>query len=64
MHFQVKMRENGKNNIFRDKQTRKKIPLKFLDVNVITIIIIIIIIIIISFILTKKLVFSKPYLQC
>ena len=62
MHFQVKMRENGKNNIFRDKQTRKKIPLKFLDVNVITIIIIIIIII--SFILTKKLVFSKPYLQC
>ena len=27
IYFQVKMTENGKKNIFRDKQTTKKIPL-------------------------------------
>ena len=34
MHFQVKMPENGKKNIFREKQTTNKMPLMFLDVNV------------------------------
>ena len=28
------MPENGRKNIFRDKEKRKKIPLKFLDVDV------------------------------
>ena len=36
MHFQVKMLENVRKNIFKDKQTKKKIPLMFLDVKVIT----------------------------
>ena len=36
MDFQVKMPENGWNNIFRDKQTTKNVPLKFLDVKVVT----------------------------
>ena len=31
MYFQVKMPKNGRTNIFRDKQTRKKVPLTFLD---------------------------------
>ena len=37
MHFQVKMTENGRNGrkeMFRDKQTRKKVLLMFLDVKV------------------------------
>ena len=33
MHFQVKMLENGRKNIFRDKQTREKESL-FFDVEV------------------------------
>ena len=36
MHFQVKMAENGRKNIFRDKQTTSKAPLMFLDVKVLT----------------------------
>ena len=32
MHFQVKIPENGGNNIFTDKKATKKVPLKFLDV--------------------------------
>ena len=35
MHFQVKMQENGRHNIFREKQTINKIPLMFLDVKVV-----------------------------
>ena len=31
MHFQVKMPENGRKNIFRDNQKGRKIPLMFLD---------------------------------
>ena len=34
MHFQAKMPENSRNNIFRDKQTRSKGSLMFLDVKV------------------------------
>ena len=34
MHFQVKMMENGRKNIFRDKQTANKVPLLFLHVKV------------------------------
>ena len=34
MHFQVKMRENGRKNIFREKQTTNKVPLMVLDVEV------------------------------
>ena len=34
MHFQVKMAENGRKNIFKDKQTTHKVPLMFLDVKV------------------------------
>ena len=34
MHFQVKMSENGRKEMFRDKQTRKKVLLMFLDVKV------------------------------
>ena len=34
MHFQVKMIENGRKNIFRDKQTANKVPLLFLHVKV------------------------------
>ena len=30
------MPENGRKNIFRDKEKRKKIPLKFLDVDVLS----------------------------
>ena len=36
MYVQVKVPENGKKNIFRDKETTNKIPLMFLDVNVLT----------------------------
>ena len=32
MHFQVKMPENGRKNIFREKETTNKVPLMFLDV--------------------------------
>ena len=34
MHFEVKMPQNGRKNIFRDKQTKNKVPLMFLDVKV------------------------------
>ena len=34
MHFQVKMAENGRKKLSRDKQTTKKGPLMFLDVKV------------------------------
>ena len=36
MNFHVKISENGRNNIFREKQTKKKVPLPFLDVKVLT----------------------------
>ena len=36
MHFQVKMPENDRKNIFRDKQTTSRLPLMFLDVKVFT----------------------------
>ena len=36
MNFEVKMPQNGRKNIFRDKQTTKKVPLIFLDVQVVT----------------------------
>ena len=36
MHLQVKMIENGKKNISREKQTINKVPLMFLDVKVLT----------------------------
>ena len=36
MHFQVKTSENGRKNIFRDKQTKNKVPLMFLHVKVLT----------------------------
>ena len=36
IHFKVKMPENGRKNIFTDKEKRKKIPLKFLDVDVVS----------------------------
>ena len=36
MNFEVKMPQNGRKNIFRDKQTTKKVPLTFLDVQVVT----------------------------
>ena len=36
MHFQVENPENGRENIFRDKQTTKKVPLIFLNVKVFT----------------------------
>ena len=34
--FQLKKSENGRKNIFRDKQTTKKTPLMFLDVKKVT----------------------------
>ena len=34
MHFQVKRRGNGTKNIFRDRQKTNKVPLMFLDVEV------------------------------
>ena len=35
MYFQVEIPESGTKNIFRDKQTTKKVPLMFLDVKVV-----------------------------
>ena len=34
MHSEVKMPQNGTKDIFRDKQTRNKEPLMFLDAKV------------------------------
>ena len=36
MHFEVRMQENGRKNIFKDKPTKNKAPLMFLDVEVLT----------------------------
>ena len=36
MHFQVKMAENGRKNIFRDMQTINKVLVMFLEVKVVT----------------------------
>ena len=36
MYLQVKMPENGTKNIFREQQTRNKVPLVVLDVKVLT----------------------------
>ena len=36
MHFQVKMEENSRKNMIGDKQTTNKIPLMFLDPEVLT----------------------------
>ena len=34
MHLQVNIPDNGRKNIFKDKQTAKNVPLIFLDLNV------------------------------
>ena len=34
MHFQLNMPDNGRKNIFKDRQTTKKVPVIFLDVKV------------------------------
>ena len=36
MYLQVKMPENGRKNVFSDKQTTNKLPLIFLDAKVLT----------------------------
>ena len=36
MVFRVKMQQNGRKNSFRDKQTRNKVPLMFLHINLLT----------------------------
>ena len=36
MHFQVKMSEKGRKNIFRDNQTTNKVVLMFLAIKVVT----------------------------
>ena len=36
MNFEVKMSENVRNNIFRDKQKTHKVPLMSLDVKLLT----------------------------
>ena len=36
MHFQVKMAENGKKNIFKEKETTNKVPLMILEIHVLT----------------------------
>ena len=36
MRFQLKKPQNGNKNIFRDKQTRKKTSLMFLDIKELT----------------------------
>ena len=36
MPFQVKMAQTDRKNIFRDKETTNKIPLMFLNVNVLS----------------------------
>ena len=35
MHFQVKMLEIGRKDIFRDKETTNKVPLMLLEVEVV-----------------------------
>ena len=35
-HFQDKIPENGRKNIFRDRKTTNNVPLMFLDVKVLT----------------------------
>ena len=36
MHFQAKAQENGRQNIFRNKQNTKMLPLMFLKVEMLT----------------------------
>ena len=36
MHFPVKIHENGRKNIFRDKQNTKKVNVMILDVKMLT----------------------------
>ena len=36
MTFSVKVPENGRKKIFKDKQTAKNVPLMFLDIKVLT----------------------------
>ena len=36
MYLQVKIPENGRKNVFRDKQTTNKVSVVFLDVKVLT----------------------------
>ena len=36
MYLQVKIPENGRKNVFRDKQTTNKVAVMFLDVKVLT----------------------------
>ena len=36
MHFKVKMAENATKKIFREKETRNKVPLMILEINVLT----------------------------
>ena len=36
MYLQVKMPENGRKNVFRDKLITSKVPVMFLDVKVVT----------------------------
>ena len=36
MYLQVKMPQNHRKNIFKDKQTTNKVPVIFLDVKVLT----------------------------
>ena len=36
MHFQVKLPDNGRKNLFRGNETTNKGPLMFLDVKVLT----------------------------
>ena len=36
IYFKVAIPENGTKNIFKDKQTAKKVPLMYLDVKVVT----------------------------
>ena len=36
MYFEVEIPENGTKNMFRDKETTKKVPLMFLDVKLVT----------------------------
>ena len=36
MYLQVKTPENGTKNVFRDKQTTKKVPVSFLDAKIYT----------------------------
>ena len=36
MHFEVKMPDNGRNNIFIEKQTTEKVPVILLDMKLLT----------------------------